>query len=177
MKHTPVDGLATSPSAGPITGLNEEVWDDPVSPYGKRINLGCSGLRCTSARFFRWKGNGYLPVEYDTVVVTLTKGNQRRKVGGENLKLTLHGERDEVSACLRTLLGLLSGPRRRFRGHSRLRTLDQSSMSSSPAVVLMITLPLVGRAIGRRPVHVTGGAAPGGCLLLNLLPMCGLSEE
>ena len=39
MIRTPVDGLTTSPSPGPITGLNEEVWDDPVSPHGKRIKL------------------------------------------------------------------------------------------------------------------------------------------
>lgn len=38
---TSVDGLATSPRTGPITGLDEEVWDDPVSPHGKRINLSC----------------------------------------------------------------------------------------------------------------------------------------
>jgi hypothetical protein len=35
-----IDGLATTPCAGPIAGLNEEVWDDPVSADGRRINLG-----------------------------------------------------------------------------------------------------------------------------------------
>lgn len=39
--RTSVDGFATSTCAGPITGLNEEVWDDPVSSHGGRINLGC----------------------------------------------------------------------------------------------------------------------------------------
>ena len=80
----------------------------------------------------------------------------------EGLKLTLHRERDEVSACLRTFLELDSG-RRESQWCGWPRTLDQSSMSSSPAVVLMMTLPLVGRAIGR-VADARGGEREGGAL-------------
>ena len=74
MISTSVDGLATSTRAGPITGLDEEVWNDPVSPDGKRINL-----RCSRTAFFPVKREWYLPVKYDTVVVTLNKECERRE--------------------------------------------------------------------------------------------------
>jgi len=57
MALTSVDGLATSSGAGPITGLDEEVWDDSVSPYGKRINLGCCGSGFSGEKemcIYRW---------------------------------------------------------------------------------------------------------------------------
>ena len=73
MIRTSVDGFSTSPGAGPITGLDEEVWDDPVSPGGKRINL-----RCSRTAIFPVRRKWYLPVEYDTIVVAFTKGNKRR---------------------------------------------------------------------------------------------------
>lgn len=70
------------------------------------------------------------------------------------LELTLHRERDEVSARLRTFLGPVS-VQKWASATGRLRTLDQSSISSSPAVVLMMALPLVGRAMVRKQMHVT----------------------
>ena len=73
MIHTSVDGLATSSRTGPITSLDEKVWDNPVSPYGKWINLGCRGPReHPRSGFSDEKGNGYLPVEYDPVVVAFS---------------------------------------------------------------------------------------------------------
>ena len=99
-------------------------------------------------------------------------------MGGGDLKLTLHRECDEISACFRTLLRMFSGRRREFQWQGRFRTLDQSSMSSSPAVVLMITLPLVGSAIERyQSSHVTRVGRWAGALglpmgvLLDFLPM------
>ena len=94
-------------------------------------------------------------MEYDTIVVTLGKRSaEDREV--EGLKLTLHRKRDEVSACLRTLLGSDSKRRKGLLWRGHVRTLDQSSMSSSPAVVVMMTLPLVGRAIGSRKLRPRG---------------------
>ena len=72
MIRASVDGLATSPSAGPITGLDKEVWDDPVSPDGKRIIALFRDRDISDGR--KW----YLPVEDNTVVITLTKGCKRR---------------------------------------------------------------------------------------------------
>ena len=70
MARTSVDGLATSPRTGPIASLHEEVWDNPVSPDGKKDQLG--SLETTGAPSLRFSdGNGYLPVEYNLVIVAL----------------------------------------------------------------------------------------------------------
>ena len=97
-------------------------------------------------------------MEYDPVIIAFEgglgiSGNREVVV----LKLTLHCERDEVSACLRAFLRLVSVRKKVCFGDKAGRTLDQSSISSSPTVVLMMTLPLVGRAIARGSMHVTRG--------------------
>ena len=72
MIRTSVDGLAASTRAGPITGLDEEVWDDPVSSHGKSINFWLFNDRgSTPFQVSRQKKMGYLPVEYDSVIVAL----------------------------------------------------------------------------------------------------------
>jgi hypothetical protein len=99
------------------------------------------------------------PMKYNTVVVPCyEKASVRMNEGLVEDSQTLHRQRQEISTCFGCFLAHIS---LMFDFLIMIHTLAHSSISISPAVVSIITRPLVGRAISVRRLFVVDDVVEG----------------